>query len=149
MFSVWHQMMLYDELDVPEARFGYNLSPMAVLVKSEKRPWYDFITKVLAIVGGTFSVVRQRLVPYMIPSLSHTVSSHSFFYPSCEPLLQLVSWGPKWAVRLEFGSSILPEMALDGFGVGLRRLYAADCVVAPAEMYFLDSYTSMHVSGLD
>ncbi|CAM9930698.1 unnamed protein product [Scytosiphon promiscuus] len=51
------QMMLYDEEDVPEARFAYNISPMSVLVRSEKRPWYDFVTKVLAIVGGTFSVV--------------------------------------------------------------------------------------------
>lgn len=50
-------MMLYEAEDVPEARFAYNLSPMSVLVKSEKRPWYDFITKVLAIVGGTFSMV--------------------------------------------------------------------------------------------
>lgn len=65
MKAPWHgyqaiansQMMLYTELDVPEARFGYNLSPMSVLVKSEKRPWYDFITKVLAIVGGAFSVL--------------------------------------------------------------------------------------------
>lgn len=50
-------MMLYDEEEVPEARFAYNISPMSVLVRSEKRPWYDFVTKVLAIVGGTFSVV--------------------------------------------------------------------------------------------
>ncbi|CAN0000433.1 unnamed protein product [Ascophyllum nodosum] len=65
MKKPWHgyqaiansQMMLYEELDVPEARFAYNLSPMSVLVKSEKRPWYDFITKVLAIVGGTFSLL--------------------------------------------------------------------------------------------
>lgn len=53
-------MMLYDEEEVPEARFAYNISPMSVFVRSEKRPWYDFITKVLAIVGGTFSVVSER-----------------------------------------------------------------------------------------
>lgn len=52
-------MMLYKEEDVPEARFAYNISPMSVLVRSEKRPWYDFVTKVLAIVGGTFSVVSR------------------------------------------------------------------------------------------
>lgn len=79
---MWHQMMLYDELDVPEARFGYNLSPMAVLVKSEKRPWYDFVTKVLAIVGGTFSVVRQPLVS-------------SLFYLCGRLIRVMVSWGPE------------------------------------------------------
>lgn len=52
-------MMLYEEQDVPEARFAYNLSPMSVLVVSDKRPWYGFVTKVLAIVGGTFSMVRS------------------------------------------------------------------------------------------
>eukprot|EP00752_Nemacystus_decipiens_P004113 g3763.t1 len=65
MKKPWHgyqavansQMMLYDEEEVPEARFAYNISPMSVLVRSEKRPFYDFATKVLAIVGGTFSVV--------------------------------------------------------------------------------------------
>ncbi|CAB1097956.1 unnamed protein product [Ectocarpus sp. CCAP 1310/34] len=65
MKTPWHgyqmvansQMMLYDEEEVPEARFSYNISPMSVLVRSEKRPWYDFVTKVLAIVGGTFSMV--------------------------------------------------------------------------------------------
>lgn len=54
------QMMLYDGDEVPEARFAYNLSPMSVLVKTEKRPWYDFLTKVLAIIGGTFSVVSCK-----------------------------------------------------------------------------------------
>lgn len=78
---MWHQMMLYDELDVPEARFGYNLSPMAVLVKSEKRPWYDFVTKVLAIVGGTFSVVRQ-------PSVSSLTTVGIL-------MRVMVSWGPE------------------------------------------------------
>ena len=53
-------MMLYDEEDVPEARFAYNLSPMSVLVRSERRPSYDFLTKVLAIVGGTFSLVSDQ-----------------------------------------------------------------------------------------
>ncbi|CAM9494222.1 unnamed protein product [Pylaiella littoralis] len=51
------QMMLYEEEEVPEARFAYNISPMSVFVRTEKRPWYDFVTKVLAIVGGTFSVI--------------------------------------------------------------------------------------------
>lgn len=49
--------MFYDVDDVPEARFTYNLSPMSVLVRSERKPWYDFITKALAIVGGVFSLV--------------------------------------------------------------------------------------------
>lgn len=42
---------------VPEAKFSYDLSPMSVHVKERRRKWYDFLTSVLAIVGGTFTVV--------------------------------------------------------------------------------------------
>ncbi|CAM9113409.1 unnamed protein product [Discosporangium mesarthrocarpum] len=65
MKKAWHgyqvvansQMMYYDEKDIPEARFAYNISPMSVLIRVERRPWYDFVTQVLAIIGGTYSVV--------------------------------------------------------------------------------------------
>lgn len=42
---------------VPEAKFSYDLSPMSVYIKQRRRKWYDFLTSVLAIVGGTFTVV--------------------------------------------------------------------------------------------
>lgn len=51
------QVMHYNEMDVPEAKFSYDLSPMAVVVSSKGRRWYDFITSVCAIIGGTFTVV--------------------------------------------------------------------------------------------
>jgi len=51
------QIMHYDEMDVPEARFSYDLSPMAVIVQNKGRRWYDFITSLCAIIGGTFTVV--------------------------------------------------------------------------------------------
>ena len=42
---------------VPEARFSYNFSPMIIKVRMEKRPFYDFLTSVFAIVGGTYTFV--------------------------------------------------------------------------------------------
>lgn len=51
------QIMHYNEMEVPEAKFSYDLSPMAVLVSSKGRRWYDFVTSVCAIIGGTFTVV--------------------------------------------------------------------------------------------
>lgn len=30
---------------------------MSVYIKQRRRKWYDFLTSVLAIVGGTFTVV--------------------------------------------------------------------------------------------
>ena len=37
--------------------FSYDLSPMAVVVTSKGRRWYDFLTSLCAIIGGTFTVV--------------------------------------------------------------------------------------------
>jgi len=54
---VQSQVMQYDEADVPEAKFSYDLSPMAVVVTNKGRRWYDFITSLCAIIGGTFTVV--------------------------------------------------------------------------------------------
>lgn len=51
------QVMHYDEMDVPEAKFSYDLSPMAVIVTSRGGRWYDFVTSACAIIGGTFTVV--------------------------------------------------------------------------------------------
>ena len=52
-----NQIMHYDEMDVPEAKFSYDLSPMAVVVSNQGRRWYDFLTSLCAIIGGTFTVV--------------------------------------------------------------------------------------------
>ncbi|CAN0022408.1 unnamed protein product [Ascophyllum nodosum] len=51
------QVMPYDEDQVPEAKFSFDLSPMSVHIRQRRRKWYDFLTSVLAIVGGTFTVV--------------------------------------------------------------------------------------------
>ena len=49
--------MYYDEVNVPEARFSYDLSPMSVVVKREGRKWYDYLTSLCAIIGGTFTTL--------------------------------------------------------------------------------------------
>ena len=52
------QEVTYEEDDVPEARFSYDISPMSVTVsRKRKKTWYDFLTGVLAIVGGTFTTL--------------------------------------------------------------------------------------------
>lgn len=52
-----NQVMHYDTSDVPEAKFHYDISPMSVEIKKVHRHWYDFITSVLSIVGGTITVL--------------------------------------------------------------------------------------------
>ena len=51
------QIMNYDVLEVPEARFSYDLSPMAVVIEKKGKRWYEFITSIAALIGGTFTVV--------------------------------------------------------------------------------------------
>lgn len=51
------QLASYEAEEVPEAKFIIDLSPIAVRYKKESRHWYDYFTSVMAIVGGTFTVV--------------------------------------------------------------------------------------------
>lgn len=52
-----NQLMHYDEFDVPEARFSYDLSPMAISVSRKSKKLYEFMTSLCAIIGGTFTVM--------------------------------------------------------------------------------------------
>lgn len=51
------QVVYYDDMDVPEARFSYDISPMSVIVQKEGRKWYDYVTSLCAIIGGTFTTL--------------------------------------------------------------------------------------------
>lgn len=51
------QLSLYRNDIVPEAKFLYDLSPIAVSYQSESRHWYDYITSIMAIIGGAFTIV--------------------------------------------------------------------------------------------
>lgn len=51
------QVVYYDVVNVPEARFSYDLSPMSVVVEKKNRKWYDYLTSLCAIIGGTFTTL--------------------------------------------------------------------------------------------
>jgi len=51
------QIVYYDEVNVPEARFSYDMSPMSVVVQKQGRKWYDYLTSLCAIIGGTFTTL--------------------------------------------------------------------------------------------
>lgn len=50
------QLAYYREDVVPEAKFIFDLSPVAVSYRRTSRHWYDYITSLMAIIGGTFTV---------------------------------------------------------------------------------------------
>eukprot|EP00927_Polykrikos_kofoidii_P060581 TRINITY_DN55523_c0_g1_i1.p1 TRINITY_DN55523_c0_g1~~TRINITY_DN55523_c0_g1_i1.p1 ORF type:complete len:491 (+),score=97.02 TRINITY_DN55523_c0_g1_i1:149-1474(+) len=43
---------------VPQARFSYEFSPMSVTIRLRSKRWYDFITTVFAVLGGTYTVLE-------------------------------------------------------------------------------------------
>lgn len=43
--------------EIPGAQFSYDLSPVAVTYRKTYRKWYDYLTSIMAIVGGTFTLV--------------------------------------------------------------------------------------------
>lgn len=51
------QLSFYDDDMVPEAKFILDISPIAVRYRLEWRRWYDYVTSLLAIIGGTFTVI--------------------------------------------------------------------------------------------
>lgn len=51
------QTMKYEDDEIPEARFTYDISPMAVQVSRKGKQWYEFVTSMCALIGGTFTVV--------------------------------------------------------------------------------------------
>mmetsp|Transcript_39188 Transcript_39188/g.85976 ORF Transcript_39188/g.85976 Transcript_39188/m.85976 type:complete len:471 (-) Transcript_39188:1551-2963(-) len=51
------QLVYYDIVNVPEARFSYDLSPMSVSVEKRTRKWYDYLTSLCAIIGGTYTTL--------------------------------------------------------------------------------------------
>lgn len=55
------QLSYYRDDQVPEAKFIIDLSPISVMYRWKTRRWYDYVTSLMAILGGTFTVVGMIL----------------------------------------------------------------------------------------
>lgn len=51
------QLVFYEEVNVPEIQFSFDLSPMSVNVSKEGRKWYEYVTSLCAIIGGTYTTL--------------------------------------------------------------------------------------------
>ena len=47
---------MYATEGLPAAKFSYDMSPVQIVVREERRRWYHFLTMTCAIVGGVFTV---------------------------------------------------------------------------------------------
>jgi len=57
---------------IPQAKFSFDLAPVEVVITKGERRWYDFVTSLFAIIGGTYSsialahgVVKLSLSPLL------------------------------------------------------------------------------------
>mmetsp|Transcript_20193 Transcript_20193/g.28765 ORF Transcript_20193/g.28765 Transcript_20193/m.28765 type:complete len:570 (+) Transcript_20193:86-1795(+) len=51
------QIAYYQSKVIPIAKFQYDYSPVSVTHRVKSRKWYDYMTSLLAIVGGMFTVI--------------------------------------------------------------------------------------------
>jgi thiol-disulfide isomerase/thioredoxin len=82
------QLAKYRPDAVPEAKFILDLSPISVTYRAKTRHWYDYVTSIMAIIGGTFTVVgmleaalrRAGSVAHRSPRKKMPASTHRHAY---------------------------------------------------------------------
>merc|ERR1719284_594654 len=57
-FSHTPRLSRLPEEIVPQAQFHYDIEPFSIHVKESEKKWYDFVTSTLAILGGTYVMMR-------------------------------------------------------------------------------------------
>merc|ERR1712050_752405 len=43
---------------VPQAQFHYDFEPFSIWVKADEKRWYDFMTSLLAMLGGAYVMMK-------------------------------------------------------------------------------------------
>jgi len=57
-FSSNSRLSTVPETAVPQVRIYFDIELFSIWVKQDAKKWYDFLTSLLAILGGTFAVMR-------------------------------------------------------------------------------------------
>jgi len=59
-FQISHQKRLTEvkEEEIPQLQFHYDIEPYSIWINREQKKWYDFITTLMAMLGGAFVVMR-------------------------------------------------------------------------------------------
>jgi len=71
------QLASYQRDNTPEAKFILDLSPIAVKYERASRKWYDYVTSLMAIIGGTFTVVGFLESSIRVATRKRAKISHS------------------------------------------------------------------------
>eukprot|EP00811_Abedinium_folium_P022748 NODE_3218_length_2073_cov_9.880781.p1 GENE.NODE_3218_length_2073_cov_9.880781~~NODE_3218_length_2073_cov_9.880781.p1 ORF type:complete len:473 (+),score=74.19 NODE_3218_length_2073_cov_9.880781:179-1597(+) len=57
-FSHHHRLAVVAPDALPQVRFHYDIEPFSINLTNDEKRWYNFLTSVLAITGGTFVLMR-------------------------------------------------------------------------------------------
>mmetsp|Transcript_98717 Transcript_98717/g.156062 ORF Transcript_98717/g.156062 Transcript_98717/m.156062 type:complete len:480 (-) Transcript_98717:70-1509(-) len=58
-FSHYHRISTTaNKSDVPQATFNFDIEGFGVKLASRKKAWYEFVTSTMAILGGTFVMIK-------------------------------------------------------------------------------------------
>eukprot|EP00747_Dinoflagellata_sp_TGD_P182178 gnl/TRDRNA2_/TRDRNA2_36302_c0_seq1.p1 gnl/TRDRNA2_/TRDRNA2_36302_c0~~gnl/TRDRNA2_/TRDRNA2_36302_c0_seq1.p1 ORF type:complete len:493 (+),score=85.71 gnl/TRDRNA2_/TRDRNA2_36302_c0_seq1:118-1596(+) len=57
-FKNYVHLHKFKEEEVPQARFYFELEPFSIWTSKDGKPWYDFGTATMAMLGGVFVVMR-------------------------------------------------------------------------------------------
>eukprot|EP00747_Dinoflagellata_sp_TGD_P169530 gnl/TRDRNA2_/TRDRNA2_198738_c0_seq1.p1 gnl/TRDRNA2_/TRDRNA2_198738_c0~~gnl/TRDRNA2_/TRDRNA2_198738_c0_seq1.p1 ORF type:complete len:503 (+),score=96.66 gnl/TRDRNA2_/TRDRNA2_198738_c0_seq1:43-1509(+) len=58
LFQTLDRLSQVPDTEIPQARFHFEIEPFSIRVMKDAKRWYDFVTSLLAILGGTFVVGR-------------------------------------------------------------------------------------------
>jgi thiol-disulfide isomerase/thioredoxin len=58
-YTIAHQSRTssFKQTEIPQAQFHFDIAPIEIRVSMSERKWYDFITALLAIIGGTYTIM--------------------------------------------------------------------------------------------
>jgi len=57
-FTHQHRLSIVEKTVVPQARFHFDIEPFAILISKDEKKWYDFVTSMMAMLGGVFAMMR-------------------------------------------------------------------------------------------
>jgi len=59
-YQFHHQKRLsrLPEEEIPQAQFHFDIEPFSIFLQREDKRWYEFLTSLMAILGGSFVVMR-------------------------------------------------------------------------------------------
>lgn len=61
-FSEYRRLSNVPVQEIPQAKFHYDIEPFGMKLEKDSKKWYNFITSMMAILGGVFVMMRLSAV---------------------------------------------------------------------------------------